>query len=307
VLIRHVTRLAARPGLTLVELLAAVVVGGTVLSIVAAIALRQQRTFVALTGDAALAGQLRDAASMLPIDLRGAAVGAGDLREATDTSIELRQTIASAVACDTLGSMVVLAPAAPGAATFAGAVAPIQVGDTAWLLSPDDSTSGWSPWRVASVASTHAGQCLATGPQLAGSALAAARVALALDSTPPVAGLVGRPLRVTRPIRYSLYRSSDGAWYLGARDWNTATLRFNTIQPVAGPFQPPAVTAPTFRWFDTAGAVLAAPVAHRERVALASIQLRGQTRSVDRVLGSTQTTGPRKDSVSIAVSVRNRQ
>jgi hypothetical protein len=293
--------------LTLVELMAAVVVGGAVLSIVAAIALRQQRTFVALTGDAALAGQLRDAASLLPIDVRGAAVGAGDLREATDTSIELRQTIASAVACDTLGSMLVLAPAAAGAATFAGSVAPIQVGDTAWLLSPDDSISGWSPWRIASVASTRAGQCLPVGPQLAGSALTSPRVAVALDSTPPVAGLVGRPLRVTRPIRYSVYRSSDGAWYLGARDWNTTTLRFNTIQPVAGPFQPPTIAAPTFRWFDATRATLATPVADRDRVALASIQLRGQTRGVDRVLGSAQTTGPRKDSVSLAVSVRNRR
>ncbi len=46
-------------------------------------------------------------------------------------------------------------------------------------------------------------------------------------------------MRVTRPIRYSLYHASDGSWYLGARDWNDASARFNTIQPLAGPFRSP--------------------------------------------------------------------
>ena len=91
-----------RSGLTLVELMATVAVAGVVLAIVAGVALRQERTFAALTADAALAGQLRDAASLLPSDLRTAAVGAGDLREATDTSIEIRETMANEVVCDTL-------------------------------------------------------------------------------------------------------------------------------------------------------------------------------------------------------------
>ena len=46
----------------------------------------------------------------------------------------------------------------------------------------------------------------------------------------------GTPLRVTRHERWVFYRASDGRWYLGLRDWNTAAARFNTSQPVAGPF-----------------------------------------------------------------------
>ena len=295
----------APSGLTLVELMAAIAVAGVVLAIVAGLALRQQRTFVALSDDAALAGQLRDAASMLPTDLRSAAVGAGDLREASDTSAELRETIASAVVCDTLGAALVLAPPAPGAPTFAGKVASVESGDSAWLLSADDAAPTWQARRVGSVGVTHAGPCAAGGPHLGAESLVASRTWLSIDSSPAPATLVGRPLRITRPIRYSLYHSADGHWYLGARDWNNATSKFNAIQPIAGPFQPPS-GAPLFRWFDTTGAPLATPVAARDRVALVRIDLRGQTRHADRALGSRQHTGPRADSASIAVSVRNR-
>ncbi len=295
-----------RRGLALVELVAALVVGGIVLTVVANIALRQQRAFVALTDDAVLAGQLRGAASMLPMDVRGAAAGAGDLREAGDTSLEVRETIASAVVCDTVGSSVALAPAGAGAGTFAGSIVAIEPGDTAWVFSPDDSIPGWRRFRVSAVGSSRAGQCLAAGPRLSGGALAVARTTVSLDSGPPPSILVGRPLRVTRPIRYSIYRSSDGSWYLGARDWSNAAARFNTIQPVAGPFQPPSSGAPVFRWFDTTGAPLATPVTSRDRVALLRVELRGQTRDADRALGSARNVGPRRDSISIAVAVRNR-
>jgi hypothetical protein len=303
VLTRGIT--GARAGLTLVELMAAVVVAGVVLAVIATIALRQQRVFLALSADAALAGQLRDAASVLPSDLRGAAVGSGDIREATDTSIELRETLASAVVCDTAGQAVVLAPFAAGAATFAAAISAIETGDAAWVLSAEDSVPIWRQHRVIGVASTHAGECIAGGPQLAGAALAAPRTALTLDSVSQSSTLIGRPIRVTRPIRFSLYRATDGNWYLGARDWNNAASRLNTIQPLAGPFQSPTA-GPVFSWFDTIGAPMATPVIRRDQIALARIDLRGRTRLPDRALGAVWNNGPRADSASISVAVRNR-
>ncbi|HEV8446460.1 MAG TPA: type II secretion system protein [Gemmatimonadaceae bacterium] len=295
----------ARPGLTLVELMVAVTVAGVVLSVLAVAALRQQRFFLALVADAALTGQLRDAASVLPTDLRAAAVGSGDLREATDTSIEVRETISSGVVCDTLGQAVVLAPAAAGAATFAAVSATIETGDAAWVFSPDDSVPTWREHKVLAVGSTHPGQCSAGGPRLIGAALSAPRTALTLDSIGQPWTSVGRPIRVTRPIRFSLYRATDGNWYLGARDWNNVTARFNAIQPLAGPFQSPAA-GPLFRWVDSTGAALATPVVRRDQVALARIVLRGRTRASDHALGAAWTSGPRGDSASISVAVRNR-
>ena len=106
----------ARRGMTLVELVVALVIAGVLLSLIASISLRQQRVYADLADATALSGQLREAAAILPIDLRAVASGAGDIRNggALDTAIEIRATIATAIVCDTSASGVVLAPTGLG-------------------------------------------------------------------------------------------------------------------------------------------------------------------------------------------------
>ena len=301
------SRFRARAAFTLIELVAAIVVGGVILSLIAGLALRQRRVLVALTDAAALGGQLRDAGSMLPGDFRAASIAGGDLRDATDTSLELRETIVTAVGCDTVGGSLVLAPLAAGAGSFAAAITTAESLDTAWVLSPVDSGARWRPFRVAGAVATRAGQCVPRGPRLDGGALGMPRLALALDSIPAPLTLVGRAVRITRPIRYSVYRASDGRWYLGARDWNSGASKFNSIQPLAGPFQAPTPATPVFQWFDTSAARLAAPVGTLDRVASLRVDLRGQTREADFILGAAMDSGPRRDSVQLIVSTRNRR
>lgn len=296
-----------RAAFTLIELVVAIVVGAIVMALIAGIALRQRRVLVALTGDVALNGQLRDAGSMLPGDFRAASVTAGDLREATDSSLELRETIASAVICDTLRGSAVLAPFFAGDDSFAAGLLTPAANDTAWILTAVDSASRWLPFRITAATATRSGQCVAGGPRLDARALAMTRLALTLDSAGAPLTLVGRALRITRPIRYSVYRASDGRWYLGARDWNSGTSRFNTIQPLAGPFEAPTSTTPVFQWFDTAGSRLLTPGGGTNRIALLRVDLRGQTRDADFVLGAARDTGRRRDSVQLFVASRNRR
>src|SRR5439155_17735466 len=94
-------RVVRRRGVTLIELIVAMVVGGVALALIASISVRQQRLYADLADRAALASQLRQASTVLPIELRGASSAGGDIREARDTAIELRASIASAVVCDT--------------------------------------------------------------------------------------------------------------------------------------------------------------------------------------------------------------
>jgi hypothetical protein len=63
---------------------------------------------------------------------------------------------------------------------------------------------------------------------------------------------LGAPVRITRQIRYDIYRGSDGRWSLGGRDWNDATHAFAPPQPIAGPFvrQAPNGERTGFRFFD---------------------------------------------------------
>jgi prepilin-type N-terminal cleavage/methylation domain-containing protein len=299
--------LTVRRGVTLIELIVVMAIGGLALGLITSISLREQRIFGDLAEREMLSGQLREASAILPIDLRAAATGSNDVREARDTSIELRGTIASAVVCDTGANSLVLTPVVAGPQSFSAGASSVDAGDTAWVLTPVDSGDDWMPFRVSAATTVTAGQCSAGGPLLSDADQRAARVAIVLAAPPPLAPLVGMPLRVTRPLRLSLYRASDGGWYLGERDWSATSQRFNTIQPVSGPFLSAALGGLVFRYQDSAGVVLPTPVSVTRSIALIQVALKGQTRSATRVLGAPSTTGKRTDSALISVLVRNRR
>ncbi|HWH53362.1 MAG TPA: prepilin-type N-terminal cleavage/methylation domain-containing protein [Gemmatimonadaceae bacterium] len=291
----------ARAGLTLAELLIALAVAGIVLALLAAISVREQRAFSDLADRAALAGQLREASAILPVDLRALSPALGDVRDARDTAVEVRATIASGVVCDTAANALILPPPiADSSALYATSIGAVSPGDTAWLLDTGDSASTWRPFAVTLAGATRAGQCAAGGPHLSPTIAAQPRGQLTVSGSIP-GGAVGSPLRVTRPMRYSIYRASDRAWYLGARDWNAAAMRFNTIQPVAGPLLSVAAGGVAFGYRDSAGSPLAMPVVNGSSIRMVDIVLRGQTRSA-----RTLSTGPQRDSAHIMIALRNR-
>ena len=296
-----------RPGFTLAELLVSLGIAAVVFGIFATFSVRQQRIFSDAANSAALAAQLGDAAAVLPIDLRAASPKSGDIGEARDTALELRATIASAVVCDTTVIALVLSPSVAGVATNASDLRRIQAGDTAWVFVPADSVNDWRPYFVASVRRSRAGQCAALGPILDATARSLPRTAVWLPMLPALSGTVGMPIRVTRPVRYSVYRAPDGEWYLGERQWNTAKARFDLIQPVAGPFLSAALRGLTFTFLDSAGTALPTPVADTRQIAAVRVAVRGETKSVVRALGAAASTGKRADSVALAVLLRNRR
>jgi type II secretory pathway pseudopilin PulG len=291
----------SRPGFTLAELLIALACAAVLLAVIASIALRQQRLFAELADNAAMTGRLREVIATLPIDLRAVSPAAGDVREARDTSLEIRATIASAVVCDTGGRSLTLGPALAGADAFAAYVTTVAAGDTAWLLDARDAAEQWAPRRVTSVASTTVARCAKGGPVPSGAFTA---TVIALDTLSPARA--GAVVRVTRPVRYSLYRSTDGSWQLGARDWNTTSLRLNTIQPVAGPLLPPSGGGLAFSYFDSSGAVVTNPVDPQAGLALVRITARVQASRPSHVLGASSTER-RADSLDAAVFLHNRR
>jgi prepilin-type N-terminal cleavage/methylation domain-containing protein len=296
--------LLARAGVTLLELLVTMTVGGIALSIVTLLCVRQQRLIGDLAQASAVSAQLRDAGAILPIDIRALAPTLGDIREARDTSLEIRATIASAVVCDTDGAAIILAPAVNDVASFASIATTIEPGDSAWLLLPNDSSETWTPHRIDAVRPGGASQCDARGPTL-DAGITAPRIALALDSTASTAW-IGIPVRVTRPLRYSLYRSGNGMWWLGQRDWSPDGARFNTIQPIAGPLLAPSSRGLRFEYFDSTGTELTVPVADARAIALMRIELRAETKTAPRVLAANSPSG-RMDSLSMWVMLRNRE
>lgn len=300
------TRARRRSGATLVELLVTMVVAGIALTLITAICLRQQRIFADMADQVASYAQLRDAEAILPIDLRAASSIGGDIRDARDTSLELRGTIASAVVCDTVAHGIVLAPAVANADSYGGYLSTVSAGDTAWVLLVSDSVERWRPFRIGASDAYRAGGCAAQGPRLSNAALTTPRIVLTIDSLSPSAAL-GAPLRITRPIRYSLYRAADGDWYLGQRDWNVAGARFNSVQPVSGPFLSPASGGLAFRYLDAAGNVLANPVVDTRLIAGIRAEVRSGTKLAVRALGAAAQRGPHVDSAVVWILVRNRR
>jgi hypothetical protein len=294
----------ARPGATLVELLVALAVASIALALISAISLRQQRIVADLSDAAATQSQLGDALSVLSVDLASVSSSGGDIREARDTSLEIRATIASTISCDTLAGRLVLAPPSGDASSYGSVLQPIETGDTAWLLTPTDTAEDWRPYRIGDVASTAPGDCASSGPRLAGAALTSARVSVVLDGF-AAAYRLGVPIRVTRPARYSLYRGSDGQWYLGLRDWSNTNGRFNGIQPVSGPFLSPASHGLVFQFADTAGLKLSTPVADTKTIALVRIDLRSETRAPVRILSTRY--ARRDESDGAWILLRNRR
>jgi len=215
-----------RTGSSLVELLVALGLAGVVLVAATGSMLRQQRAARWVGALGATESQAAHAVRVLSEELALLDAAAGDVvpAQASDSMLELRVVVASAIACDTATAFVTLAPDVGSAPPLGGTARVIAAGDTMWYYA---DSLGWRPRAVVAVSRV-------TSACLRPYTPSASTTRLILDAPMNAGG--GTPLRVTRHERWVFYRASDGRWYLGLRDWNAAAARFNTTQPVAGPF-----------------------------------------------------------------------
>lgn len=233
-----------RRGLTLVELLVALALGGIVLTAAAGSMLRQQRGARWIEGLTGAELQLRPVLRLLTDELALLDVGAGDLApgQASDSSLQVRAVVASSLACDS-ADVLTLIPDTVASPRLAGVERPPEPGDSVWMYL---GAAGWRARAVVGVSRVTA--ACAVPSSAAGSAF---RLVLnAAADAPP-----GAPVRVTRWERWVVYRAGDGRWYVGIRDYSAATGRFLAAQPVAGPFQraAPDGARTGFRYFDASG------------------------------------------------------
>lgn len=241
--------------------------------------------------------ELRHAASVLSAELR--VLRARDLVAWNDTVVEFDGTVGVGIVCASgrgAGLLLLVAPSTasrntdPVAATWNQ---PPQAGDRveAWL-------PGASPADMPTVASATL-RAISTGNECERSPLMpdglAETTRLTLVDTLPGMVVAGAPVRVTRRTRYSLYRASDGDWFLGRRTRGSAS--WDIVQPVAGPLRSPRDRGLVIRVYDAQGApVDGASAAQATRV---SIELRAPRRS-----GSAAPRLVTNDSARIDVALR---
>ena len=244
-----------RAGFTLPELLIALTVFAVVAVAVTRVMRAQQRF---LTGAAELGdmrSQLRQAIHLLPAELRPLAPNLGDVHEWSSTALKFRAITGASLLCRTGAAELLLPPRLPAIDDDRAL--------TTWLTTPrpgdsvlvhdageiGDSDDVWRAYEIASIGSASPDErCDRIGALQAadGSTGAAVRVRLAGSSALSSTIAPGAAIRFFHPVRYALYRSADGKWYLGASDCNAARVpACSVIQPVSGPYGAPEGTGDT--------------------------------------------------------------
>src|SRR5258708_4762081 len=93
------TRRARRAGFTLIELLISMVLMSVLAGAIVMLLLRQQRFYNSTSSLIQTRQQIRQAAAMLPSDLRGISSIGGDISVLTDSALEFRSVFGSSIVC----------------------------------------------------------------------------------------------------------------------------------------------------------------------------------------------------------------
>ena len=289
------------PGWTLLELVVALVIFGVVAGLGAGAVASEQRTARAAARVRAMRAELRDATGVLAQEIRGASPASDTLRLAADTAVEFFTPLLTAITCAPgSGSRLLLVPPLNSSAMQPAVGPQPDTGDLAWIWEEDSvRTPGtWRRWRIAGYASDVPENCSVALAPLVGQP----RVLTVAGD----AGMVpaGAPVQVVRRGRYSIYRASDGDWYLGYRRCDAlGPSRCQAVQPVAGPYRARVngTAGIQFRYFGETGNELTgmAAVTATWRV---DVVLRSDTNLSTIV---ARRSGALDDSVVMTVGLRN--
>ena len=306
----HRARSPARCGVTLTELVVVLAMLGLVGSTIGVSLVRQQRFYRGATDLLRSREGVRDAMELLSTDIRGMSV-ADTVRLLADSAIEFFANVGSSVVCD--------APA--GTAVGLPGLSPRRANAlTSFLTQPDtgdiavfhrDSIEGGSEWeahRISRLAARPIGSTCPPSSRFGGQAeVALDGTGFLLELATPLSSHVGAgaPVRFIRRGRYSLYRASDGSWYLGYRRCNAVGSSCGAIQPLSGPYRGyssnPRTTGILFEYFDRTGAPLES---NASPLGLARVDITARADGGQQI-GIGEQPGIISDSATITIAIRN--
>ena len=311
-------RRRARRGFTLVELLITMVLLSLVSAVIVTVVVRQQRFYRATSALMDARSQIRQMASVLPMELRGISSAGGDIKVMSDSALEFRSSFGSAIVCTLSSStVIVLTPrnGAKGLRLTSWTRTPV-VGDSVALYDVNTSSRStddrWTFHQITAI-STVTGDvstgCRSTTGLVQSADMTSSNPSYRITISPsrPATLAVGSAVRLYRNVRYSLYSAPDGLSYLGYRDCLPGrTPICSAVQPIAGPYRDHAAAGTNksgleFAYFDSTGAVTAVPA----NVARISVAIRGETATQLQL--SDGTVGKLGDSLSFQIALRNRK
>ena len=308
------------------------IVGGVIMRVIQ----RQQRFYQGVNQIVVQRSQLRQATSVLPIDLRALSSVGNDIALATDSSIVFNITVGTGVVCELSGNAAIAMPPevlSSGQSITSwygyGQPDPKNKPKSAYTvyIYNDSSSLGnqddvWSPFILSDVTLDKT-KCVSQYTTIGD--VGKNRPVLSLKNptgvpNDPVTGGplsqyigVGAPVRIVKQARYALFQASDGKWYLGYSDWNASTSSFDALSPVSGPYDAYSSTAGNtgvgFRYYDVDGNEIAsgADSANRSRIARVDLIARARTSGIIKAAGIQGGVNQQyRDSLAVSVMLRNR-
>ena len=321
----HASLLRSRRGLTLIELIMVLTVLAIVGGLLANVLIKQQRFNRALTETADSRARMRDIATILPTDLRGASSIGRDILTMGLSSMQFRSAIGSSIVCrqPAGGTVIELPPTTLSSGQVLTAwINPPKPGDVAFIYN-DGAVRGnaddtWQQFTITdTTSSVNSAWCPAAG--VSSFTLAAdntqRRYRITLNAAPDTLRVkVGAPIRFAREVRYSLFSASDNNWYVG---YETCTPSGVVGVPgpcvdreiLAGPVQAASSDTLTsglyFVYYGQNGAVLN-NAAQAPLIARIGIGLRTSPQSLSDAILKLGGKVAGRDSLRLTVGIRNR-
>jgi len=299
-----------RNGFTLVELAVVLAILGVVGGAMGTLLLRQQRFYRGASELLYAREGVRDAIEVLASDLRGISV-ADTVRLLADSAIEAFAPIGGSVVCQGMGGAQIGLPAAfPSDNTLTAFLTQPDPGDLALVYRDGLATeTHWERHRIAGfVSRSLASTCPAASGFSGDAHVAAGRQGFLVSLEIPLSSAVrrGAPVRFIRRGRYSLYRASDGDWYLGYRRCNAlGPSACGSVQPLSGPYRSfsndRSKAGLLFEYFDARGGRLDA--GSPSELARIDITARAESQQHLSIEGRSYTPS---DSATLSIAIRNR-
>jgi prepilin-type N-terminal cleavage/methylation domain-containing protein len=297
-----------RPGFSMAEIMVALVLLGIVCGGIMTIIMRQQTFYRSATDVIDTRQQIRQATTVVPVDLRGISTVGGDLISMSDSSLEVRSNIGSGIVCSHTASQITIPPAnlANGRA-FTTFLTKPKVNDVAIVFN--DSTPGnqddtWQIVTITGIDSTLVGCGSFTDP-----VADATQYRYVYNLSPSLSTLIvnGAPVRFARRSKYALYKSStDNLWWLGYRECRGDGSSCDNLQPVSGPYRSyvpndTVNSGVTFVYRDVANNITNVPA----NVARIELFVHGETQAAVSLGGGKA--AKYRDYQKVTIAIRNRQ
>jgi hypothetical protein len=263
-LIRRALRATrARPGVTLAELLVAMLLLAIIGGAMTRVMVKQNQYYKDYRATSSARRELRLGSSVLPAEIRSISTSGGDILAMSESEITMRAAIGSSVICaKPTNDTFVIPPGNLSHHVLTSFASTPVAGDTVFLYdenllkgSEDDL---WQKFAIQTVTNS-AVDCPGgpyTDPVL-DAPVVKFRIVYKLTTSPiPDSVKVGAVVRFTRPVRYKIYQESSGAWYLGLQEYKSGG--WQAVDPLAGPYRPFASgdanpSGLQFRYYDTLG------------------------------------------------------